>query len=147
MVPATMMRTASIALTLALLAGCGTGASLAFNETPTPTPTDTRPPAATRTPTVPNCGCCTLLEGMCVAFENQTPVPASCVLVVGPTPRYPGLPSSGATECVPLATPTPSLGVQIIRNCPGFTPTVEIINGTPYVVLAAACTPTPTPPT
>ena len=41
--------------------------------------------------------------------------------------------------------PTPTGDLQIIRNCPGFSPTIEIINGTPYVILAAACTPTPTP--
>src|SRR4051794_11245406 len=42
------------------------------------------------------------------------------------------------------ATPTATADVRIFETCPGFTPYKTVINGTPYVVLAAACTPTAT---
>ena len=47
-------------------------------------------------------------------------------------------------DTTPTPSPIATLDAVAIPNCPGFTPMVEIINGTPYVILAAACTPTPT---
>jgi hypothetical protein len=42
-------------------------------------------------------------------------------------------------------TPTPTPTNQPFVYCLGFTPTIEIIHGTPVLVIGSACTPTPTP--
>ena len=53
--------------------------------------------------------------------------------------------SDNPTRSTPTATPTPNEDNRIFVNCPGFTPgATKIISGTPYVILAAACTPTAT---
>jgi len=53
------------------------------------------------------------------------------------------------TTPTPASTPSPSPTAtadnSLLVSCPGFTPTVEIVNDTPYVILAAPCTPTPKP--
>src|SRR5262249_3559594 len=45
----------------------------------------------------------------------------------------------------PTATPTPTPDSGLHRGCPVTPGEIEIIEGTPYVILARACTPTQTP--
>jgi len=66
----------------------------------------------------------------------------TAVWSVGNDPRRRTTPTPAST---PSPSPTATADNSLLVSCPGFTPTVEIVNDTPYVILAAPCTPTPKP--
>jgi len=131
-----MRRVATIVIATVLLAGCGDGGDGA-NLTPTPN-ADT-----------PDYCCMPGVQCTVPDPDGGSPILEKCTAFPTPTPG--GTPSRIILTCLCVAavpsahtpTPTPTLDGRLFESCPITPGEIEVIDGTPRIIFARPCTPTP----